>query len=93
MVSAANGRETLEFVSHFKDPISLVVTDVDMPEMGGAELVQALLKRYSDLRVICVLGFSASDLVYEDDVKDCTVFITKPCDVEKILSAKRKILI
>ena len=93
MVSAANGRETLEFVSHFKDPISLMVSDVDMPEIGGAGLVRALLKRSSDLRVNFVSGSSASDLAYEDDFKDCSVFIAKPCDVEKIFSAMRKILI
>lgn len=92
VLSAANGREALALVSHFKDSIALVVTDVDMPEMGGAELARAMLERYHDLRVIFVSGYPVGELVYDDDFKDCSMFIAKPYEVRHLLAAMREML-
>lgn len=93
VLSASNGREAFELVSHFKDPIDLLVTDVDMPEMGGPELARAMLERYHGLRVIFVSGYPAGELIYNDDFKDCSIFIAKPYDVRHLMAEMRKILV
>ena len=57
VVEASNGREALEMFDRHESEISVVITDIVMPEMGGNELVQALRERDPHLPVIVMTGY------------------------------------
>jgi two-component system cell cycle sensor histidine kinase/response regulator CckA len=58
---AANGQDALSLVEMLDRPVDLVLTDVVMPDMGGIELVQRLLKRWPGLKVVYMSGYAEGD--------------------------------
>jgi CheY-like chemotaxis protein/anti-sigma regulatory factor (Ser/Thr protein kinase) len=57
---AANGREALELLQH--DPPDLVVTDMQMPEMDGLQLVEEIRCRYPSIPVILMTAHGSEEL-------------------------------
>jgi two-component system chemotaxis response regulator CheY len=56
MMEAGNGREALDLLR--KHPVDLLVTDIQMPEMDGIELVREVRRR-EDLRELPILIITA----------------------------------
>ena len=52
--TAGNGREALE--THGETPADLIITDIEMPDMNGLDLIRELRKSSPETRII---GFSA----------------------------------
>src|SRR5947209_18748102 len=57
---AGNGREALDLLHH--DVPDVVLTDLDMPEMDGLELVQAIRRDYPALPVILMTAMGSEDV-------------------------------
>jgi DNA-binding NarL/FixJ family response regulator len=47
------------------DPPDVLLTDLNMPRMSGAELVRRLLKQEKDIRVVVLTSHEEDELVYE----------------------------
>ncbi|MGE0471456.1 MAG: response regulator [Nitrospira sp.] len=79
---AANGREGLErFRTH---PVDLVITDLEMPEMNGLEVIVQLTHLCVDVRVIAMSGLSG------DELQQATLIgarrtLPKPLDLHALL--------
>ena len=60
--TASNGREALAYLDR-DEPIELVVSDVEMPEMDGIELTRAIRAhaKHSTLPVVIVTSLGADD--------------------------------
>lgn len=56
VVEARNGAEALDVVRDRREPIDLVLTDVQMPRMNGFDLVERLLRTHPDTRVLLMTG-------------------------------------
>jgi len=84
MMFAAGGEEALAVME--KTPVDVVVTDMRMPGMDGASLLQAVNKRYPGVMRIVLSGhFNA-----ESGLRAVPVahqFLTKPCDPHKLKAA------
>ena len=61
---ARNGQEAMKMFDQHGDTIDLLLTDLRMPYMGGAELAQHLRARRKTLKLICVSGYPGGT---EDD--------------------------
>jgi two-component system cell cycle sensor histidine kinase/response regulator CckA len=57
VLSAASGEQALSLYDQHRDEIALVLTDMVMPGMAGAALVQALRARDPDARIVVVTGY------------------------------------
>ena len=57
---AGNGREAMDLLRH--DVPDVVLTDLDMPEMDGLELVQAIRREYPALPVILMTAMGSEDV-------------------------------
>ena len=55
-IAAPNGREALRLCEQHAGDIALVLTDLVMPEMGGAALSAELDARYPGMRIIALTG-------------------------------------
>lgn len=56
VLTAAHGAEGLATFQRHRAEISLVITDMMMPEMSGPEVIEALRKTSPDLKIIAISG-------------------------------------
>ena len=62
VLQAVNGRDALALARQHIDDLTLVVTDMVMPEMGGAPLLRELRKLRSALPVLCITGYTNEEV-------------------------------
>ncbi len=75
-ISAENGKDALRQME--AEPVSIVITDMAMPEMDGMELLQQIRKHYPDTNVIVMTGYSKL-YSYIDVIREgASDFIEKP---------------
>lgn len=91
VVAASNGREATERLASFG--ADLVLTDLNMPEMNGVELVRHLRADHPTTQVVLMSGASADwlpELVREgfDDLP----LLTKPVSVAQLLELIGRLL-
>jgi two-component system cell cycle sensor histidine kinase/response regulator CckA len=84
---ARNGQEAMNVYDQHGDTIDLLVTDMRMPFMGGAELAEHLRARRGTLKMICVSGYpSAGGNELTSD------YLAKPFSRDDLLSKVREVL-
>lgn len=92
VVTSTNSLEALELFRANPNEFDLVITDMTMPKMTGAELARELLQIKPDIPIILCTGFSA--MIDEDKAKAMGIraFIYKPILRRDITEAIRKAL-
>jgi len=58
VVQARNGNEALRVFDERGQDIDLLITDMRMPYMGGAELIAELQTRRRSLKCLCISGYA-----------------------------------
>ena len=92
-VSAARGGdEAIRIYRENRDAIRLVVLDMIMPGMGGAEVYEQLAEIDPDVRVLLSSGYSMNGKASELLEKGCSGFIQKPFNLYEISKKIREIL-
>ena len=92
VLQAANGEAALHECASRFDHIDLMVTDVVMPGMSGAELAERLLAARPDMKVLYMSGYT-SDVVLRHGPRDSDVAVLeKPFSAEELLSRVRECL-
>jgi CheY-like chemotaxis protein/anti-sigma regulatory factor (Ser/Thr protein kinase) len=74
-VYATNGREALELVE--KSPPDIVVTDMQMPEMDGLELVQAIRRGHPAIPVILMTAHGSEEIAVRALQKGAASYVPK----------------
>lgn len=87
VLAASDGDEAKSLFTRHHSEIDLVITDMLMPGMDGAELIQALRQVKPDVRVIAVSGVASN--AQKVDVK---AFLKKPFNSATLLKAVRAAL-
>lgn len=81
-----SAKKALEYME--SNPIDLVITDVAMPEMNGAEFVQKIRTLHPKVKII-VLSMYKTDLIHEDDVDG---YLLKESSSKTILQKVKEVL-
>lgn len=89
--SASGGRDALNFIDAFPRRISLILSDIMMPEMNGLEMADEALLMQPDTPVLFMSGYSKELLKVNRSVGD-HLLITKPFSREVLLNEVEKIL-
>ena len=84
---ARNGQEAMKVFDQHGDTVDLLLTDMRMPYMGGAELAQHLRARRRTLKLLCVSGYPGAAA---DDLK--ADFLAKPFSRDDLLAKVREVL-
>lgn len=92
VLSAANGKEALKLHRREREKISLVILDLIMPEMGGKQCLEKLLKIAPKARVLIASGFAANGQTKEAIETGARGFVAKPYDIRQMLQAVREVL-
>jgi len=92
VLTANNGKEALAVYRENKDDIALVILDLIMPEMGGSQCLEELLKISPELKVVVASGFSLDGRTGEIVDARARGFVQKPYKLSQMLSAVREVL-
>lgn len=83
VLTAASPSQALELVQQTKS-IDLLLTDVVMPEMNGAQLAQQLRELRPELRVLYMSGYTADIIAHHGVLHQDIHFLQKPFDLQTI---------
>lgn len=88
---AINGREGLDRLKNAKQPFSLVLTDVVMPEINGGDFADYALKRFPDLKIVFMSGYPR-DYLSNRGLSDTIQILQKPFEPETLIATIEEML-
>ena len=90
VATAANGEQALSAIR--RDPPDLVLLDLQMPRMGGIEVLRALRKEGVEIPTIVITAHGSIETAVEAMKEGAYDFITKPIDANHFDIVVRKAL-
>ncbi len=79
---AGDGKEALE--KHNISPFDLIITDLNMPEVTGMELIRTIKKENDDTEFIIITGYASMDTAVEAVKIGAFDYIVKPFRMEEL---------
>ncbi|MCB9578092.1 MAG: response regulator [Polyangiaceae bacterium] len=80
VLTASDGTAALQQILKHDPPVEVLLTDVVMPAMSGAELFHSLSEKFPELRVVYMSGYAEERRVTEDVKLGLADFLPKPFD-------------
>ena len=84
--------EAMMYCGHDPEHIDLLLTDVVMPLMSGPELGRKLAEILPRLKVLCMSGYTADNVVRHGVHEGVTALLDKPFTSESLTSKVREVL-
>ena len=88
--SAADGYKALGRIDNWIPDV--VITDVNMPALGGIELMKKLRERYPDIAVIIMTGFGSVEGAVEAMQLGADDYLSKPIHFPQLLVIVQRVL-
>lgn len=92
VLEATNGREGAAIVERLHGRVDLIFTDVIMPQMGGPEMAERLLRTYPRLKVLYTSGFSEMGITEFGKPVSADRWLAKPYTREVLARRVRDVL-
>ena len=92
VLEAHNGLEALELLARHSGTIHLVLSDVIMPKMGGAELVARLKALRPGAKILLMSGYSEYSSIPKDPVFSQALVLQKPFSRPTLVAKIREAL-
>jgi two-component system, cell cycle sensor histidine kinase and response regulator CckA len=87
---AEDGEEALQVSNAFDGDIHILVTDIVMPKMGGAELAQAIREHRPETKIIYMSGYAPDADTRARLTADDVTFLAKPFAFANLRAAMRQ---
>ena len=79
VLEAKNGREAIDLLGkEEEDKFELIVTDLMMPEVGGAEVIRKARETGKCDRILIISGYTDDVASLENAIKEGSGFLKKP---------------
>ncbi|OWK40235.1 hybrid sensor histidine kinase/response regulator [Fimbriiglobus ruber] len=78
VLEAGGSMDAVRLVREYRGPISLLVTDVVMPEMGGRQLAELIRARHPGLPVLYLSGHTEDVVLRHGVLEEGETFLQKP---------------
>jgi diguanylate cyclase (GGDEF)-like protein len=82
---AKDGLEGLQLFEQYQDQIDLIITDVNMPNMNGLEMIKKIKAINPNIPIIVTTAFSNTEYLLEAIDIGVDKYILKPIDMKKLL--------
>ena len=92
ILKASDGEEALEIYRSRQTEISLVLLDLIMPNMGGKECLEGLLKINPHVKVLIASGFSENGRTRVEGDAGAKGYVNKPFNINDLLRTVRQVL-
>jgi two-component system, cell cycle sensor histidine kinase and response regulator CckA len=86
-----NPLTAVEIFKNQSSRIQLVITDIMMPLMEGAELIKNLRKVKPDIKIIAISGYTDTNIINNKEII-ADAFVKKPFEKIEILSTVRRLI-
>lgn len=87
--SAANGNEALDYLG--REKVSLVISDINMPEMNGLVFLRELSRKFPSTSVIMITGYGGVESYLEAMNLGAYEYLHKPVRLDELRSIMKKI--
>jgi len=87
---ARDGREALETLQQHRGRIRLILMNLAMPNLDGAETCRELRRRGAEVPVLLISGFAASDILPNLQDLGLQGFLQKPFEMETLVRQVRQ---
>lgn len=87
---AVNGLKALDVLK--KEKIDILLTDIKMPFMNGIELIQEVVQKWNDLKIIIFSGYGEFEYARLAMKSGVSNYILKPVDPQEFFSTMEKTL-
>ncbi len=82
---AFSGEEALRYLSEMEEPdIALILSDINMPGMSGFELLQKVLQRFPEMKVMMITAYGDEEHQEKARSLGAYDFLTKPLDFKEL---------
>ncbi|UCH95976.1 MAG: SpoIIE family protein phosphatase [Candidatus Aminicenantes bacterium] len=95
VTAAADGKKALDILLKMhrdEQPADLLVSDIQMPELNGLQLIDELRKNKIDIPILVITGFGDKETVIQLMRKGCDDFIEKPFEPDEVLNNAAAVL-
>jgi PAS domain S-box-containing protein len=92
VLDSGRGTDALERARAEKEPIDLLLTDLVMPNMGGAELASRLQELHPEIRVLFMSGYTDDAVVRSGLLGTGRAFLQKPFTPQNLARKVRELL-
>jgi two-component system cell cycle sensor histidine kinase/response regulator CckA len=92
VIEAKNGLDAIDLWGANSRSVDVVLTDVVMPSMGGADLVRSLRETRPDLRVVFMSGYTQGTLEIAAVDEAATRFLPKPFTADQLVGTLRELI-
>lgn len=89
-VTGKDGKEALEILR--QGPSTILITDIEMPEMDGFELMKSVRAEFPDIPIICMTACGASYTYTDIIASGATDYITKPFTIDEMGARLNRVL-
>lgn len=86
-IVASDGQEGLEAYKTNKDKIDVVVSDINMPNMDGLEMAEAIHKIDPNIPIVITTAFIDENYLLRSLELDVSKYVTKPLKVKELAIA------
>ena len=92
VILASNGKEALEVFRKQKREISLIIMDLIMPEMGGKQCLEEMLKIDPNAKILIASGVSARSHIIAIGEVGAKGIVNKPYEMTELFTVVRETL-
>jgi two-component system cell cycle sensor histidine kinase/response regulator CckA len=89
---AEDGEQALALFREHRSEIELVISDVEMPKLGGAELATAICAEADDVRLLIMSGRSPAEMTASGGFPERVGFLQKPWTLDDLYVRVREAL-
>ncbi len=93
VITAPDGATAVALYKERRNEISLVLTDMMMPGMDGADTIAALKLINPEVRVVAASGLMTDERLLRATSADAVAFLRKPFSAESMLRTLRQVLV
>lgn len=86
---ARDGREALQLMD--KTVPDVVISDIQMPNLDGIDLLKAIRKQFSDLPVVLMTGYGTLETAVEALRGQALDYLKKPIQMDDLASCLRRL--
>ena len=94
VIKGVNGKDGIRQLKTYPDTVSLIITDLFMPEMDGIELIREIRKddEYEYTPILMLTTESQQEKKLEGKRAGATGWIVKPFEEHKLLRTIKKVI-
>jgi CheY-like chemotaxis protein len=92
VIDVGHPLQALRAIEQLSNPIDVLVSDVNMPDMNGRELAQRARELRPGLRVLMISGYADEEIIIGQLFDEGVMFLQKPFSPDRLLKSMRNLV-